>query len=116
MPPASLSRDPSPGAQEALAAAELEALRKSDPVNYPPPTPAPPEPKPQPEPWPEAVFITPDSMYPEVAEAVDLMGLYATVPVLSAEELRARRRRYRCGVLVDVSSNWMDFDWMTVWM
>ena len=96
-PPPLLSRDPCPRAQEAIAAAELEALRKSDPVNYPLPVPAPPEPKPQPEPMPEAVFVIPDSMYPDVAEAVGLPELYATVPVLSAEEVLARRRRYRCG-------------------
>lgn len=73
--------------------------------------PATPEPKPQPEPMPEAVFMTPDGMYPEVAEAVDLTGLYATVPVLSAEELLARRRRYRCGG-VFTGCDWTDFDRM----
>lgn len=50
---------------------------------------------------PEAVFVVPDSVYPEVAEAVALTALYATVPVLSAEELLARRRRYRYGSRCD---------------
>lgn len=78
-----------------MAAAELEALRQSDPVNYPPPPPEVPEPRPQPEPLPEATFIIPDSMYPEVAEAVALPELYRTVPELSPEELLARKKRYR---------------------
>ncbi|CAM9332092.1 unnamed protein product, partial [Hapterophycus canaliculatus] len=81
--------------EEAAAAAELEALRQSDPVNYPRPPPPAPEPEPQPEPMPEAVFDIPNGMYPEVAEAVELTELYKTVPVLSPEELSARRKRYR---------------------
>ncbi len=52
--------------QEAAAAAKLESLRQSDPVNYPTPPPPEPEPEPQPEPLPDAVFNIPDSMYPEV--------------------------------------------------
>lgn len=82
--------------QEAIAAAELEALRRLDPVKYPPPPPVEPEPEPQPEPLPNPMFVIPESMYPEVADAVQLPELYATVPELSAEELAARRKRYRC--------------------
>lgn len=81
--------------QEAMAAAELKALRKSDPVNYPPPPPEIPELEPQPEPLPDATFVIPDSMYPAVAEVVGLPELYATVPDLAPEEILARRRRYR---------------------
>lgn len=77
-------------------AAELEALRRLDPVKYPPPPPVEPEPEPQPEPLPDPTFVIPESMYPEVADAVQLPELYATVPELSAEELAARRKRYRC--------------------
>lgn len=32
----------------------------------------------------------------QVAEAMELTELYQTVPVLSPEELSARRKRYRC--------------------
>lgn len=78
-----------------MAAAELEALRKSDPVNYPPPRPVTPEPEPVPEPLPEATFVVPNTLYPSVAEVVQLPELYATVPELSAEELLARKTRYR---------------------
>lgn len=53
-------------AQEVAAAAELEALRESDPLNYPRPPPPEPEPEPQPEPMPEPVFNIPDTMYKEV--------------------------------------------------
>lgn len=81
--------------QEAATAAELESLRKSDPEKYPPPEPVEPEPEPQPEPDPEATFEVPSSMYSAVADAVGMSKAYATVPELSAEEVFARKRRYR---------------------
>lgn len=82
--------------QEAADAAKLEALRMSDPESYPPPPPEEPEAEPQPEPDPEPIFEVPDSMYKETADAVGLSSLYATVPELPAEEVFARKRRYRC--------------------
>ncbi|CAM9576954.1 unnamed protein product, partial [Ectocarpus sp. 8 AP-2014] len=81
--------------EEAAAAAELEALRESDPLNYPRPPPPEPEPEPQPEPMPEPVFNIPDTMYKEVAEAMEMPELYKTVPELPPEEVSARRKRYR---------------------
>eukprot|EP00752_Nemacystus_decipiens_P007866 g7027.t2 len=81
--------------QAAAAAAELESLRQSDPINYPRPPPPTPEEEPQPEPMPDAVFNIPDTMYPEVAETMEMTELYKTVPDLSPEEIKARRKRYR---------------------
>lgn len=60
--------------QEAAAAAELESLRQSDPLNYPRPPPPIPEEEPQPEPMPDAVFDVPDTMYPEVRCAMCVLS------------------------------------------